>query len=47
MNRPGEEIENLRGGVAGGSILSGVLRVGDEVEIRPGIVVIYYYYFIC
>ncbi|KAJ3492507.1 hypothetical protein NLJ89_g11219 [Agrocybe chaxingu] len=27
-----------RGGVAGGSILTGVLRIGQEVEIRPGIV---------
>lgn len=25
--------------VAGGSILCGVLRVGDEVEVRPGIIV--------
>lgn len=25
-------------GVAGGSIVQGVLRVGDEIEIRPGIV---------
>jgi len=38
VNRPGEEVEKLKGGVAGGSILKGVLRVGDEVEIRPGIV---------
>lgn len=39
VNKPGEEIMNLKGGVAGGTILEGVLRVGDEVEIRPGIVV--------
>ncbi|CAE7866521.1 eIF2gamma [Symbiodinium sp. KB8] len=38
VNKPGEEAENLRGGVAGGSILQGVLRVGDEIEVRPGIV---------
>lgn len=25
-------------GVAGGSIVQGVLRVGDEIEVRPGIV---------
>eukprot|EP00933_Yihiella_yeosuensis_P083392 TRINITY_DN9759_c1_g1_i1.p1 TRINITY_DN9759_c1_g1~~TRINITY_DN9759_c1_g1_i1.p1 ORF type:complete len:465 (-),score=124.22 TRINITY_DN9759_c1_g1_i1:281-1675(-) len=36
VNRPGEEVANLKGGVAGGSILKGVLRVGDEIEIRPG-----------
>ena len=27
----------MQGGVAGGSILRGVLREGDEIEIRPGI----------
>lgn len=38
VNKPGEEVENLRGGVAGGSILQGVLRRGQEIEIRPGVV---------
>lgn len=38
VNKPGAEIEELKGGVAGGSILTGVLKLGDEVEIRPGIV---------
>lgn len=38
MNKPGSEVEELRGGVAGGSILRGVLRVGQEIEIRPGLV---------
>merc|ERR1719252_419103 len=38
VNKPGEEVANLKGGVAGGSILKGVLRVGEEIEIRPGIV---------
>lgn len=38
VNKPGEEVDNLKGGVAGGSILMGVLRVGDEIEVRPGIV---------
>merc|ERR1719183_1766184 len=38
VNKPGEEVNNLKGGVAGGSILKGVLRVGEEIEIRPGIV---------
>ena len=37
VNKPGEDAENLKGGVAGGTILKGVLKVGDEVEIRPGI----------
>lgn len=38
VNRPGQDVRNLQGGVAGGSILQGVLRVGDEIEVRPGIV---------
>jgi translation initiation factor 2 subunit 3 len=37
VNKPGTTPESLRGGVLGGSILQGVLRVGDEVEIRPGL----------
>jgi translation initiation factor 2 subunit 3 len=38
VNRPGQDVSNLQVGVTGGSILQGVLRVGDEVEARPGIV---------
>lgn len=38
VNKPGAEVDDLKGGVAGGSILTGVLRIGEEVEIRPGIV---------
>jgi len=38
VNKPGQDVSNLQGGVAGGSILQGVLRVGDEIEVRPGIV---------
>lgn len=37
VNKPGEDVEKLKGGVAGGSILQGVLRVGDHIEVRPGI----------
>jgi translation initiation factor 2 subunit 3 len=37
VNRPGTEIKNLKGGVLGGSIVQGVLKVGDEIEIKPGI----------
>ena len=36
VNRPGTPPDKLRGGVVGGSISQGVLRVGDEIEIRPG-----------
>ena len=38
VNKPGETVAGLKGGVAGGSILQGVLKVGDEIEVRPGIV---------
>eukprot|EP00013_Stygamoeba_regulata_P025859 CAMPEP_0177646318 /NCGR_PEP_ID=MMETSP0447-20121125/9711_1 /TAXON_ID=0 /ORGANISM="Stygamoeba regulata, Strain BSH-02190019" /LENGTH=450 /DNA_ID=CAMNT_0019148845 /DNA_START=131 /DNA_END=1480 /DNA_ORIENTATION=+ len=38
VNKPGAEIHELKGGVAGGSILKGVLRLNDEIEVRPGIV---------
>ena len=38
VNKPGEDVQNLKGGVAGGSILQGVLKIGDEIEVRPGIV---------
>lgn len=38
VNKPGAEVEELKGGVAGGSILRGVLKVGQEIEVRPGIV---------
>jgi len=37
VNKPGTSPEDLRGGVLGGSIIQGVLRVGDEIEIRPGL----------
>ncbi|MEQ2185899.1 Eukaryotic translation initiation factor 2 subunit 3 [Goodea atripinnis] len=35
VNKPGCEVDDLKGGVAGGSILKGVLK---EIEVRPGIV---------
>jgi translation initiation factor 2 subunit 3 len=38
VNKPGEDAENLKGGVAGGTILRGVLKVGDKVSIRPGLI---------
>ncbi|OZJ01684.1 Eukaryotic translation initiation factor 2 subunit gamma [Bifiguratus adelaidae] len=39
INKPGADIANLMGGVAGGSILKGCLKLGDEIEIRPGVIV--------
>jgi translation initiation factor 2 subunit 3 len=38
VNKPGQDAENLLGGVAGGTILKGVLKVGDKISIRPGLV---------
>ncbi len=38
VNKPGAEIEGLSGGVLGGSLTRGELAVGDEVELRPGMV---------
>jgi len=38
VNRPGAEIGGLSGGVLGGSLTRGELRVGEEVEMRPGMV---------
>ncbi|KAL0233204.1 hypothetical protein GEMRC1_011949 [Eukaryota sp. GEM-RC1] len=37
INKPGTNIDDLTGGVAGGSILQGILRIGDKIEIRPGL----------
>ncbi len=36
VNKPGIKPEELKGGVIGGSLKQGVLRVGDSIEIRPG-----------
>eukprot|EP01083_Nonionella_stella_P014043 39491_1 len=38
VNKPGQEVDALQGGVAGGSLIQGVLKMGDEIEIRPGII---------
>ena len=37
INRPGTPIQNLKGGVLGGILKSGKLKVGDEIEIKPGL----------
>ncbi|XP_071715176.1 eukaryotic translation initiation factor 2 subunit gamma-like [Rutidosis leptorrhynchoides] len=38
VNKPGSVIDDIKGGVAGGSILKGVLKVNQFIEVRPGIV---------
>lgn len=37
VNKPGTEVEDLRGGILGGSVIQGTFRVGDEIEIKPGL----------
>lgn len=38
INRPGTNVKDILGGVIGGSLVSGILRIGEEIEIRPGII---------
>jgi len=37
INKPGSKIKNLKGGVIGGSLTQGKFSVGDEIEIKPGL----------
>ena len=36
VNKPGIDAKELAGGVLGGSLVRGELKVGDEIEIKPG-----------
>ena len=36
INKPGSKPSELQGGVVGGTLLCGVFRIGEKVEIRPG-----------
>uniref|UniRef100_A0ACD5TDK6 Uncharacterized protein n=1 Tax=Avena sativa TaxID=4498 RepID=A0ACD5TDK6_AVESA len=38
VNKPGSGVDEVRGGIAGGSILRGVLKVNQNIEVRPGVV---------
>jgi translation initiation factor 2 subunit 3 len=38
INKPGTKINDLVGGVIGGNITNGIFKVGDEIEIRPGLI---------
>lgn len=40
INRPGTLAKDLHGGVLGGALKRGVLKVGDEIEIKPGLNII-------
>jgi translation initiation factor 2 subunit 3 len=37
VNKPGTKIKSIKGGVIGGSITQGFFKVGDEIEIKPGL----------
>ena len=37
VNKPGTEPEKLIGGVLGGSLTQGEIKINDEIEIRPGL----------
>ena len=37
VNKPGAKIKTIKGGVIGGSLTQGVFNIGDEIEIKPGI----------
>jgi len=37
INKPGTRPDDLKGGVLGGAIIQGKLKIGDEIEIRPGL----------
>jgi len=36
INNPGSAPSQLKGGVIGGSIIQGIFKVGDQIEIAPG-----------
>tara|TARA_B100000315_G_C14557653_1_gene578977 strand:- start:782 stop:2029 length:1248 start_codon:yes stop_codon:yes gene_type:complete len=38
INRPGIRISGLKGGVVGGTLIQGEIKIGDEIEIRPGLI---------
>ena len=37
INKPGTTIEELKGAVLGGTLKKGVIKEGDEIDIKPGI----------
>lgn len=37
VNKPGTSVEGVKGGVIGGALVQGEFKVGDEIEIKPGI----------
>jgi len=39
INKPGTTADKLKGGVLGGILKHGKLKVGDEIEIKPGLII--------
>ncbi len=39
VNKPGTKPKDIKGGILGGAIMQGKLKVGDKIEIRPGRIV--------
>lgn len=39
INKPGTKPSNLHGAVIGGTLKKGVLKVGDTIELKPGIMI--------
>ena len=39
INKPGTSIDKLRGGVLGGILKKGKLKINDEIEIKPGLTI--------
>ena len=37
INKPGTPIKQVKGGILGGALVQGEFALGDEVEVRPGI----------
>lgn len=37
INKPGTKVKKIKGGIFGGSLTQGKLKIGDEIEIRPGL----------
>jgi translation initiation factor 2 subunit 3 len=37
VNKPGSPIKQVKGGIIGGALVQGQLNIGDEIEIRPGV----------
>lgn len=37
VNRPGCPIKDIKGGVIGGSVVQGTIKLGEKIEIKPGL----------